>query len=207
MPSRRTLLASAGALGTSAIAGCSGFGGSSLPWAHRGDDPRLPEDATVVAGDDGLIDAAPHGHFRQQSGALEHAGRLSLVTRHQLIPGTNQFGSDWRIDRFTVTHDFGPVAPAGPVETDASYVQPPSEPESRTGIRLGVDHDQARNRWTVSYDPASDATWGPTFLTSLAPGPAPGPGDRLASTRLTVRTRAGPFSRDSREASVTLVHQ
>ncbi|WP_255197087.1 hypothetical protein [Halorarius litoreus] len=198
MPSRRTLLTGVTTAAATALAGCSSS--RSLPPATQTDTPRAPPDATVIATDETLRDAEPYGAFRQSSIGYEHtdAGgyrRLYVLTHHHLVPGTDQFGTGWRLVGCTVDHDYHYAAPTGATTTAASYAPVDPDTERPTPVRMaraqGDEAPDLVDRWLVRYAPASDATWGPTFLTEVTPSVTFREGDRLASTRLRVEVTDG----------------
>lgn len=214
MPSRRTLLAGASAAAAGALAGCAALdGGDSLRQAEHGDDPRYPDDATVVARDETWLEAHPNGTFAILATAFERErtdapNELLVDTRLRLIPGQNQSSNDWTMAGFTIEHDYGSLEAAGPVDRTASYVLAGAD-GGDSAISMGADHRtddlDELSRWRVRYD-QNGSTWGPEFRTRIPVGDSPTDGDALASGRLQVRTRKWPFGSDERELVASLVY-
>jgi hypothetical protein len=213
MPSRRTLLG-ASAAATCALAGCAALdGGDSLQQAEHGDDPRFPDDATVVAADETSLEAHPNGAFAVRATAFERARAdapsiLLVDTDLRLIPGRNQSSTDWTMAGFTLEHDYGALEPVGQVDRTASYV-PAGADGGDSKIRMARDHHREpltrTSRWRVRYD-RNGSTWGPEFRTLIPVGDSFTDRDALASARLQVRTRRWPFGSDQRELSASLVY-
>ena len=204
MPSRRTLLAGAAAAGASTLAGCGALSGDSLDHVVQSGDPAVPDGATVVAGDESLVEASPHGAFAQRAVAFEHRDRLFVDTDLQLVPGENQFGTDWRLAGFTNEHDYGALDPDpdAVVRLDASYG--PAEPGQPTVVRMDAGRaDDTLSRWTVEYDD-NGSTWGPSFRTELPTGGTLADGDTVAEGRLVVRVRKSPLGRETFELETGL---
>lgn len=186
MPSRRTLLAAAAAVGSTALAGCS-TGGSLAP-ATLGDTPTPPDEATVVATAEQFHDPSPeNGAFRLSASVHERAHdgstRLSLFTEHGLIPGENQHANNgWRLAELGVTHGYD----AGVAVGGTTNFRPTANGESGP-VRLGRTETDDGRGWTLRFPDSGDSTWGAIFVTELDPEQPRKNGQTVADVRMRVR--------------------
>jgi len=186
MPSRRTLLASAAAIGATMLAGCST--NDSLDPATQGDTPTPPDDATVVATAERFTDPSPpNGAFRLSASVHEVArdgdAELHLFTEHGLIPGENQHANNgWRLAELGVEHGYGDWPAVG----RRTNFRPTDSGESGS-VRLGSAVTEDGRRWTLRFPETGDSSWGVTFATKLDPERTPAEGEPIAEIRTRVR--------------------
>ena len=210
MERRRLLRAAAGvgtvgALGTAAVVASR----SALPPArHLGDAASRPDDAPVVAANHTERGGYPAGVVWQDAAVydLGERNRFALVARYALIPGENQYQSDWKTAGLTVEHDWSATGLSGNVtiESRSADVVPARRGEGHSALGMETDHGENASRWRLAFDPASGDTVDYAFETTVELPSSPSPDDALVRTDFEVAFAGGWFATEKFGATPTL---
>ena len=211
MKRRRLLRAAAGvgAAGTLATAAVVADGPSLPPARRDSSAASYLDDAPVVATGETTRDVHPTGYVGQESTVfdLDAPKRYALLARYRLIPGQNQYSTDWRTTGLTVEHRVGEAESfaAGTVVARKSEVVPASGDSARAAyLGLGTDHTESRNRWRIAYDSPSGNSVDYSFLTTVEFASKPSDGDVLLATGFKASYSAGWFRDDALGATATI---
>ncbi|WP_255151972.1 hypothetical protein [Halorarius halobius] len=202
MPSRRALLAAAGAAGAS-LAGCVGGPDRYSPAASVSLPPR-PEAATPVGRTETEFgDDCPHGLGRLTARAYQTPGRITVETACDLITGHNNCTTAWGNAAFDVTHDWRLDArPFGGLDGDAADVVPVDRSEA--AFALAGDRSRSSRAWSVRFTPPRDSTRTLTFRSTFAVESSPERGDTLVRVPVTWRVSKSPLANRQYGESLTL---
>ncbi|MFC4552842.1 MULTISPECIES: hypothetical protein [Halorussus] len=194
MERRRLLRAAAGvgvagALGTAAVVASR----PSLPPArYLGDAVPRPDGAPVVAADHTERGDHPEGLVWQDATVYDLGeNRFRLVTRCVLIPGENQYGTNWKTAGLTVEHDWS--AADATVESRSADVVPAKRGEARSSLGLETGRGDRARRWRLAFDSPTGNTVDYSFATTVELPGAPGAGDPLVGTSFEVEFAGGWF--------------
>lgn len=184
---RRTLLgltASAGAVGVlGATAGA--VDKPSVPPAAHAEEP-VPStgerNSPVVATDTTTAGSKTYGTVRQSASVLdlESTDRYALVTKCQLIPGSNyEARSEWKTDSLTVEHSWH----SGSLVSHSGDVVPAEDGNADSNLYLGIDRSTRRYRWHLTFDTATGNSHTFRFATVVDREKTPETGDALVDAR------------------------
>ena len=211
MERRRLLRAAAGVgvAGTLATAAVVADGPSLPPARRDGTAVSSPDGAPVVAAGETTRDVHPTGYVSQETTVfdLDAPRQFALLARYRLIPGQNQYSTDWRTTGLTVEHRVGGAESFAPgtVVARRSEVVPASDDSARaTSLGLATDHAASRSRWRVAYDSPSGNTVDYSFLTTVAFSSEPSDGDALLATEFEAGYSGGWFSDDALGGTATI---
>jgi len=180
---RRTLLGLAASAGVVGVLGAKArFADKpSIPPATYAEEP-VPStgqrNSPVVATDTTTAGNKTYGTLRQSASVLdlESTDRYALVTRYQLIPGSNyEARNGWKTASLTVEHGWN----SGSLVSHSGDVVPADDGNADSNLYLGTDRSARRYRWHLMFDAATGNSHTFRFATVVNREKAPEKGDAL----------------------------
>ena len=209
---RRTILGLAISAGVVGVLGATAGVADkpSLPPATYAQEPIAPageRNNPVVATDTTTAGSETYGTFRQFASVfdLESTGRYVLVTKYQLIPGSNyDAGTEWETASLTVEHSWR----SGSLISHSGDVVPAADGNTDSNLYLGTDQSTRRNRWNLTFDPTTGNSITLRFATVVDRQEAPRTGDTLVDVMFGGRFTKEFFGASERDlATAQLVMQ
>lgn len=180
---RRTLLGLAAGAGVVGVLGATAGVADkpSVPPARHAEEPVPPvgeRNSPVVATDTTTAGSKTYGTVRQSAAVLdlEPTGRYALVTKYQLIPGSNYVaGTEWKTASLTVEHGWH----SGSLVSHSGDVVPADDGNADSNLYLGTDRSTRQYRWHLTFDTATGNSHTFRFVTVMDREEAPETGDTL----------------------------
>jgi len=203
---RRTLLGLAASGGVVGVLGAkAGVADQpSIPPATYAEEP-VPStgqwNSPIVAADTTTAGSKTYGTVRQSASILdlESTDRYALVTKYQLIPGSNyEARSGWKTASLTVEHGWN----SGSLISHSGDVVPADDGNADSNLYLGTDRSTRRYRWHMTFDAATGNSHTFRFATVVNREEPPEKGEALAETMFGVGFTKG-YLRSSERDIVT----
>ncbi|MBZ6494068.1 hypothetical protein KWG76_03915 [Haloterrigena longa] len=180
---RRTLLGLAASAGVVGVLGTKAGGADkpSIPPATYPEEPVASmgqRNSPVVATDTTTAGRKTYGTVRQSASVLdlEPTGHYALVTKYQLIPGSNyEARTEWKTASLTVEHGWD----SGSLVSHSGDVVPADDGNADSNLYLGTDRSTRRYRWHLTFDTATGNSHIFRFATVVDREEAPETGDAL----------------------------
>ena len=203
---RRTLLGLAASGGVVGVLGAkAGVADQpSIPPATYAEEsvPSIGQrNSPVVATDTTTAGSKTYGTVRQSASILdlESTDRYALVTKYQLIPGSNyEARSGWKTASLTVEHGWN----SGSLVSHSGDVVPADDGNADSNLYLGTDRSTRRYRWHMTFDAATGNSHTFRFATVVNREEPPEKGEALAETMFGVGFTKG-YLRSSERDIVT----
>ncbi|ELZ88816.1 hypothetical protein C453_01095 [Haloferax elongans ATCC BAA-1513] len=184
---RRTLLGLVGSIGVAGVLGAkAGIDGKpSIPAATYAEEP-VPSTgqrtSPIVATDTTTAGSKTYGTVRQSASIhdLESTGRYALVTKYQLIPGSNYNArSGWKTASLTVEHGWT----SGSLVSHSGDIVPADNGNADSNLYLGTTDLTRQYRWHLMFDGATGNSHTFRFATVVDREEVPERGDALVDLR------------------------
>lgn len=199
---RRTLLGLAASAGVVGALGASRVADKpSIPPATYAEEP-VPStgqwNSPVVATDTTTAGSKTYGMVRQSASVLdlESTDRYALVTKYQLIPGSNyEARSGWKTAFLTVEHSWN----SGSLVSHSGDVVPADDGNADSNLYLGTDRATRGYRWHLTFDAATGNSHTFRFATVVNREEAPEKRDALADVMFGAGFTKGYFRASERD--------